>query len=331
MLIWSLSLLLGAPLPAFSELEHRTDEQRAFKRGISSRVYDEVFDTELPVRYPRGAWSLRFKPRFGDVVDDDYMRLLIGLRYNLSHHFDAYTNLGSYFPNPVNDGDDSGLYVWELGARYSWLERKEGRLSFAAGLKASLPTPDAPYELTDGYARYSPYVTVSHKFRDRPNWLYYINASFQFVDVSPFKDHLADPQPEDRLFLRPGLIYYPGGPFRYSLELEYGTNALDFRNVEPAPPPGVTRPPEGVRKSNWILAHKEVHEVMAYPSITWFPSKATKERFFLPGDWDLGMRLKIPLVEETGRDFGISIQFRWHFDQQKFIREDLPAMLKGHY
>ncbi|NDV61268.1 hypothetical protein G0Q06_02255 [Puniceicoccales bacterium CK1056] len=328
----SVCFLSVSPARAVSESPERdVDEKRIFKRGISSRAYDEVFDTELPVRYQEGAWSLHFKPRLGGWLDDDYMRLLVGARYIFSRHFDAYTNLGSYFPNPINDGDEAGLYIWELGARYSWLERKEGRLSFAAGLKAKMPIFDAPYELIDGYARYSPYVTVSHKLRGKPNWLYYLNASFEFVDDSPFQDHPIDPQPKDRFFLRPGLVYYAGGPFRYSVELEYITNALDFRDVEPPLPDGVNEPPPTLRRSNWILAHRDVHELLVYPAITWFPSRQTRDKVGIPGNWDLGLRVKIPVVEETGRDFGLTVRFRWYFDHRKFIQDNLPAILKGDY
>jgi len=32
------------------------------------------------------------------------------------------------------------------------------------------------------YSRHEPFLTVSHHFRDHPNWRVYLNATYRFVD-----------------------------------------------------------------------------------------------------------------------------------------------------
>ena len=111
------------------------------------------------------------------------------------------------------------------------------------------------------------------------------------------------------------------------MELEYRSNVLHFRGSESVPI-GYDGPSDDVfRPDNWILAYEDVHEVIAYPGITWFPSKKVREGFLLPGSWDVGLRLKLPLIEETGQNFGISVRFRWHYDYSKYIRKELRNLI----
>lgn len=71
---------------------------------------------------------------------------------------------------------------------------------------------------------------------------------------------------------------------------------------------------------------QEVHEVIAYPSITWFPQKEIRDGLFIPGNWDVGIQLSLPLKEETGEDWGLSLRFRWYYDYRKLLARDIPSL-----
>lgn len=303
-------------------------ENQLLKQIFTPRVNDELFDTNLPGIRPKGQWSITLNPKFGDFFNDDYVRFPFGFRYNPSRHFEVFTEFGGYFPNPFGDGSKAGLYNWRAGGKYSWMGVGGTNFNIAPGFVADVPVMDPPIELSDGYARYEPYVSISRQLREHPHWLVYLNLAYQFVENTPFRATPIQPQPRDRIFVRPGFIFYPGGNFRYSFEIEYRTNALDFRKAQGPAPLGQVEPPPGFSYENWVLAFKEVHEVIVYPSITWFPKKEIREGLFIPGNWDVGMQLRVPVVEETGVDFGISIRFRWYYDYRKLLAKDLPSLFK---
>lgn len=303
------------------------ESEERYKSLLAQRIFDQLFDTTLPSLYKKGDWGIRIRPRMGDFLDDDYVRLLTGIRYSFSNYFDGYVDLGTYFMNPAQSGTGSGIYAWRLGGRYTWYNVSGSDNDVAAGINAEIPISDPPHEITDMYARYEPFVTISHPIRNHPNWRVYFNATYQFVDGATASPEPLSPRPRDRAFFRPGIIFHDGGKFRYSMELEYRTNALHFRD-ELAAPQGYAGPPEdALRPENWILAYEEVHELIAYPGITWFPSEAVLDGFILQGNWDVGLRLKLPVIEETGQDFGISVRFRWHFDYSSYLKNELRGLI----
>ena len=298
------------------------------RRGFFARVFDENFDTFLPQIQNEGQWSLRFSPKLGDFFDDEYVRIRGAARYNFSDYFEASLGLGTYFGNPFDDGDGAGLYSVYGGFKYTWMDVWGRGWHSAVGANFEIPTEKSPLEITDRYARYEPYVALSHQLEEHPEYLIYVNTSYQFIDNSLFDAEPVDLQPRDQLFVRPGVVYYPGGKYRYSVELEYRTNALDFRNDYAVQPlPADANP--FYRPDNWILASREVHEFVVYPGITWFPKQEFREGFFLPGNWDVGLRFELPLIEETGRDFGVSMRFRWYYDYEKLLLENLPERLRA--
>lgn len=310
------------------ELAGELSDDQILQRVFAPRVYDESFDTGLPGRQTRGQFSLSLSPKFSDFIHEEFIRFPVEVSYDFSNWFQVFSEVGTYFGNPFDSGHDSGIYNWRLGGKYSWIGVAGSDFNIAIGGKADMPLSDPPPELTDGYARYEPYVSVSRRLNKHPEWLVYLNLAYQVVDDTPFRADPISPQPRDQQFLRPGAIYYPGGHFRYSLELEYRTNVLDFRDdytqVTSIPNPR----PENSRYSNWVLASEDVHELIAKPAITWFPTRKIREGLIIPGNWEIGVRLDVPVVEETGEDFGISVRFRWYYDYRKFIAQDLRNFLQ---
>tara|TARA_B110000438_G_scaffold295125_1_gene337631 strand:- start:2814 stop:3293 length:480 start_codon:yes stop_codon:yes gene_type:complete len=153
--------------------------------------------------------------------------------------------------------------------------------------------------------------------------MFYLSLQYEAVADTPFSANPVIPQPQDRVFVSPGLIYYPGGNFRYAVEFEYRTNALDLRG-------GIDRPRGyiGPQTLEEVRAYETTHELSFYPSITWFPSRETREGLRIPGNWDVSLRLDVPIVEETDEDFGISVRFKWYYNYRKLIYRDLRRLLQ---
>lgn len=321
-------IFMGNPFrDRLEEVENgKPADEPFFPEWLIPRIFGDYFDTELPEVFLRGQWSLRMDPKLGDFIDDPYVRFPVGVRYFFSNYFEAGISTGTYFANPFRSGGSGGgLYSVGGHGKYTWLGVRDSRFNVAAGMMADLPLSSGPLEITDGFARYEPFLTISRQLESDERFLAYLGLNYELVDESPFSTEPVDPRPRDRTFVRPGLIFYPGGKFRFNFELAYRTNALHFRSREDQMPP---LSPHS-REANRILASREVHELLAYPGITWFPGSDLRRELFIPGNWDVGMRLEIPLVEETGENWGVSFRFRWYYDFRRVVRQDLPDWLNG--
>jgi len=303
--------------PYFGNPFHKANPESETDRTtlLAPRVFHEIFDTDLPGVDADSALQFRLNPKFGDVVRDDYIRWPIGVRYNFNTHLEGQFDYGLYSGNPFGSGDGFGSYEIVPGFKYTMRHLFESDWNLAFGARARLPIADPPVEITDGYARYLPFLSFSRELNRDPAVLGYVNLRYEWVDETPFTAHPVVPQPRDRIFVMPGVIYYPGGRFRYGLELEYRTSAISLSASEDRP-----SDLEGPLTDHQVRAYDTVHELIAHPSITWFPTHKTRQGMRLPGNWDLGMRIDIPLVEETGEDFGLSVRFRWYYNYGKLLR-----------
>lgn len=301
-------------------------EDLVFDRLFAPRLYDESFDTELPATAMKGQWDLIIDPSFGDFISDDHVRFDVGTRYAFSSYFQAYTELGTYFENPFGEGESSGLYNLHVGGKYTWRTVLDTPYNLAAGLEVNMPVSEPPRELTDGWGRYTPFVAISREIRDDPATLGYVNVAYEAVEESPFDTPPLVWKPQDRLFLRPGVVYYPGGRFRYSLELEYRTTRLSF---EDGPVPLVAVPPGAPEHADYVRAFEDYDELLAYPGVTWFPTREFRDGLIIPGNWDVGVKLTVPIVQETDEDFGVTVRFRWFYDYRDFVLKNLTHLRNG--
>ena len=299
-------------------LPGETTEQADARTSImDDRVYSDVFETGLPSFFREGNWRIRLNPKFGDFFDDDHVRFPVGLEYNFSDYFEGFFDVGTYFPNPAEDGDRWGTYNLRLGGKYSWWKIGGTDNNMSIGFNSDMPWSDPPIDVTDGWSRHEPYISFSRELGDDPARLVYLNVAYEIVSSSPFTSNPVSPRPKDRIFLRPGFIYYPGGNFRYSTEVEYRTSTFD------------SRAPMAVAYQDWVgtpeytRAFETVHEVIVSPGVTWFPTEEFRKGFFVPGNWDIGVKLDIPIIEETDEDIGVSVRFRWYYDYDGYLKTRL--------
>lgn len=307
----------GNPLhpdnPAFEETDARG-------RLVQSRVFGDLFETGLPSFFREGDLRLRLNPKLGDFLDDEYVRFPVGLEYNFSNYFEGFLDVGTYFPNPFNSGGGWGTYNLEVGGKYSWWGFFDSPYNVSVGFRSDMPWSDPPLDVTDGWARHEPFIAISRELNSDPATLAYLNVAYEFVGTSPFGSNPVSPRPKSRVFLRPGFIYYPGGHFRYSAEVEYRTSMFDSRT------PDASDYQEWRGTREYTRAFEEVHEIIFSPGVTWFPTEEFRRGFFVPGNWDIGFKIDIPVIEETGEDIGLSVRFRWYYDYDDYLKTQFSKL-----
>ncbi|MCB1122662.1 MAG: hypothetical protein KJT03_14005 [Verrucomicrobiae bacterium] len=296
------------------------EEEGARGRLVQNRVFGDLFGTGLPSFFTEGDLRLRLNPKLGDFFEDEYVRFPVGLEYNFSNYFEAFADVGTYFPNPFNSGGGWGTYNLRVGGKYSWWGFANTDYNVSLGFNSDMPWSDPPLEVTDGWARHEPFIAVSRELNTDQPTLAYLNIGYEFVGTSPFKSNPVSPRPKNRVFLRPGVIYYPGGNYRYSAEIEYRTSMFDTRTPEPSDYTEWVGTPEYTR------AFEEVHEIIFSPGITWFPTAEFRRGFFVPGNWDIGFKLDIPVIEETDEDLGLSVRFRWYYDYDDYLKTQFKKL-----
>jgi hypothetical protein len=217
-----------------TQLPGETSEQAEVRDSmVSNRVYSDLFGIGLPSFFNEGEWRVRLNPKFGDFIDDENVRFPIGVEYNFSDYFTGVVDVGTYFPNPFKSGGDWGTYHLRVGGKYSWWGFSDTDYNVSTGFVATMPWTNPPIDVSDGWARYEPFISVSRELSQDPAKLVYLNVAYEAVSTSPFESNPVSPRPKDRIFLRPGMIYYGGGNYRYSAELEYRTSAIDSHTPDP--------------------------------------------------------------------------------------------------
>src|SRR5687767_10936670 len=81
-------------------------ETRSTSGGMRERVLrmTDFFDTMLPGVLEEQNMTLHFRPKFGDLRDEEYMRFPIELRYGLMDRVELQGGIVPFTPSPFNRG-----------------------------------------------------------------------------------------------------------------------------------------------------------------------------------------------------------------------------------
>jgi hypothetical protein len=262
-------------------------------RSTGDQVRDQVlrmtefFDTKLPgVLGPRNV-TLSFKPKFGDLRDEEYIRFPIEVRYGLTDRWELLAGLVPFTPSPFNSGRDHrwGPGEARLGARYDLLAALPFFDDATVGIENRFPLGQPPVEINDHYTHVKPFLTAARTLRRWQLTTFYINLAYdrsvKLTDRSP-------PPPEvlrrHVIEAAPGLLYKPG-QFGYFGEYR-------FRHIHEDP-------------SDNRLAH----EVQL--GAIWDVPLARSADWKLPGKWQLELAYRVEREESRGTDHGISARVNW--------------------
>jgi hypothetical protein len=143
-----------------------------------------ILGAPLPRTEPARSARLVFLPHVGDLRRSDYLRTAIGLRYGLTEHWEAVTEVDWFMANGLGTSpllERSGLSSLHLGTKYrvGRFRSSDGECAIGADFQRPLDRP--PPQLTDGLQRVSPYVTFSRPLPGHPAWRVFWGAGHSFI------------------------------------------------------------------------------------------------------------------------------------------------------
>ncbi len=246
----------------------------------------DFLDTMLPGVLGEHNITLHFKPKFGDLRDEEYIRFPVELRYGLTDRLDLQAGMVPFTPSPINTGRDHRWGPGEatFGARYDVGPILRFFEETTIGLETRFPLGKPPVELNDHYTHVKPFIAAARTLRRWPSTTFYSNLSYdRSVKLTPrgapppevLRRHVAEASP--------GLLFKPS-QFGYFAEYR-------FRHIDEA---GDTR-----------LAHE-----IQFGTIWDVPLKRSAN-WKLPGKWQLELAYKIGHEEGHGTDQGVSARVNW--------------------
>ena len=144
-----LALLIAAALGG-SALAADASTAGARVREQMLRMTD-FLDTMLPGVLDEENITLHFRPKFGDLRDEEYMRFPLELRYGLTNRVELRGGLVPFTPSPFNSGRDHrwGLGEAKLGARYDLRDALRFFSDTTVGVETRIPLGNPPVEIND--------------------------------------------------------------------------------------------------------------------------------------------------------------------------------------
>ncbi len=246
----------------------------------------EFFDTMLPGVLEEHNMTLHFRPKLGDLRDEEYMRLPLELRYGWTKRWELYGGLTPFVPNPFNGGRD---HRWGPGEiKFGTRHDVGGLLRFfdetTLGVETRVPWGKPPIELNDHYTHVRPYVSAARKLLRWPSTTFYSNVSY---DRSVKLTTRGAPPPEairrNIIEVAPGLLFKPS-EFGYFAEYR-------FRHI--------------AHENDWQLGHE-----IQFGTI-WDVPIARTEKWNLPGKWQVELGYKVRHEEGGDLNHGIAARVNW--------------------
>jgi len=246
----------------------------------------DFFDTMLPGVLDEHNITLHFRPKFGDLRDEEYMRFPLELRYGYTDHLELQAGLVPFIPSPFNGGRDNrwGPGEAKLGARYDLGRTLNFFDETTVGFEARIPLGTPPIDLNDHYTHAKPFISAARTLRAWPSTTFYANLAY---DRSVKLTDREAPPPEvirRHIFeASPGLLFKPA-QFGYFAQYR-------FRHItEPGDP---------------HLAHQ-----VQFGTI-WDVPLERSEKWRLPGKWQLEIAYRVEHEEGRETDHGVSARVNW--------------------
>lgn len=275
------SLPIAVAAPATPEAKSPVDRVREHVLRMT-----DFLDTMLPGVLDEHNITFHFRPKFGDLRDEEYMRFPVELRYGYTDHLELRAGIVPFTPSPFNSGRDHrwGLGEARLGARYDLGATLNFFDETTVGLDTRIPLGHPPVDLNDHYTHVKPFITAARSLRAWPSTTLYFNLAY---DRSLNLTNRDAPPPEvirkHIVEVAPGLLFKPA-QFGYFAEYR-------FRHIsEPGDP---------------HLAHQ-----VQFGTI-WDVPLERSEKWRLPGKWQLEIAYRVEHEEGRETDHGVSARVNW--------------------
>lgn len=278
-------------------------------RTIINHVQDDVgdvtdfFDTILPSTLMRRNLSLDFIPKFSDFRAEEFIRIPLQVRYDISDNDQLQIGMTPFIPNPFNNGYNHrfGPGEGDLGCRHDMDNGLWFLDQAIVGFDARVPIGKPPIDLNEGFTHLQPYITGSRRLR----WAhtkFFMALSYDREVHTPGRNTPTDPRVlrQNITEFDPGILYKPsvyGYFFQYQFR-HYGEN------------------------DGYHLSHGEKLGVIWDVPIE--RSKAWK----MPGRWQIELAARV--IEEEGHpvSYGLVTQVRVRTTLHEVLSSDFAQKLK---
>ncbi|MEO6003074.1 MAG: hypothetical protein ABIZ04_11405 [Opitutus sp.] len=152
----------------------------------------DLVDQGVPSFAPQGAFRLYLRPRFGDLLHEDYFRFLVGARQKVNEQLEINAELGTYFTHGLRESVGNGLYQFRVGSRYEFAYNPES--GWNVGLDWITPLSRPPYEITDGLRHTMPFVTYTRTISPKHGLVGFTTLGFDFQDGTSLPVNYAENQ-----------------------------------------------------------------------------------------------------------------------------------------
>lgn len=252
-----------------------------------------VFNTVLPGTEKKHSLRLVLHPHVGDLINEDYLRIPLGLRYGFSNRLQLNGALETYFSHglgAVRFFEDSGLSEIRLGAKYFLGEGVIPGWDLSVGLDWGKPVGSPPADLTDGMEHTAPFVSFSRWLDAERRWRFFGSATYDDVTDLGIPRHLEKNEfSDDSVEFTAGLLRQRGD-VTYTLEAGYATTRLTGETSDDV--------------------------FMIRPGMVWvLPERYT---FWAKGKWLLGSSVRVGYGPD-GMEYGVGVKLRISLDFKRLV------------
>ena len=152
----------------------------------------DLVDQGLPSFAPEGAFRLYLRPRFGDLLHEDYFRFLVGGRFKANEQLEFNSEVGTYFTHGLGKSVGNGLYQFRAGTRYEFAYNPDS--GWSVGIDWTTPLSRPPYEITDGLRHTMPYITYTRTLSAKHGLVGFSTLGLDLLDHTSLPINFAENQ-----------------------------------------------------------------------------------------------------------------------------------------
>ena len=258
------------------------------------RMVRDFFGRRLPGTLERYKLSLDYTPKFGDLVNREYIRFPLVLSYGLTDRTEVFEGFTPFTPNPFRPGEDQrvGLGLFRTGIRHEIDGIGNLVDSILFGLEVKVPLGRPPLDLADYYGRFRPSVTLAREVPGHPDWLLLLNLMHDRSFSVPYRNQDEDFLRVNKSEFSPGILYQPN---ELGYLLEYTYRALDEET--------------GFRKAH----------VYSFGLLWDVPNRRVPR--LLPGEWEIDTIYRLTDEDERSIRHSLDVRVKVRFDFPQFFRE----------
>lgn len=249
-----------------------------------------IFESILPETQERRTWRLTVQPHFRDFLDEEHIRLPVGVVYGFNRRTEGELELDGYFPNPFDHGSKTGISNVRASLKRRWTPKLDKSVDAATGLSIVRPVTGSPYKLNEGVNRYSLFFTFARPSETIPELEAFLNLSYDLLSPADAIGAIDEDEPQDDFGRIATGVLYRKDRFTYGLSVQWAhTFDGDITNF-----------------------------VTLTPSVIYdVPRKFT---FNTRGKWQIGAAVAAKRYRNES-DLQLRIRVRWLIDFRKAWRE----------